>query len=233
MRKPSARGTITRNSVLDAALSVADRDGFDRVTIRAIATEVGATPMTFYTYFADKDALYDGMRERLFSHVSVVDIPRRTWQSMLEGIARGVHRVMREHPNWTPLLARDSGVPRSGFGFINELWELMLKEGFAVEDTMRAYGCVMSFAVGSVLFERIMVGGGDVIAKRLVLLKEILARAPEQFASLSSVAAQLDNWRWDDVFDLGIRSLLSGIESHCARPKHRSERGRPRPRSRK
>jgi AcrR family transcriptional regulator len=212
--------------MLDAALAVADRDGFDGVTIRAIASEVGATPMAFYTYFADKDALYDGMRERLFSHVSTASISRRTWRSMLEGIARGVYRVMREHPNWTPLLARDSGVPRSGFGFINELWELMLKEGFAVEDTMRAYGCVMSFAAGSVLFERIMMGAGDVIEKRLALLKGILDRAPGQFASLSSVAAKVDHWRWDDVFDLGIRSLLSGIESHCARPERRSVRGR-------
>lgn len=79
-------------------------------------------------------------------------VSRRSWQSMLEGIARGAYRILRDHPNWTPLLAHDGGLPSSGFGFINDLWESMLKEGFAVEDAMRAYGCVMSFAVGSVLF---------------------------------------------------------------------------------
>ena len=91
MRKPSARGTISREAVVDAALAIADRAGFDAVTMRAIAAEVGATPMALYAYFSDKNALYGGMRERIFSaHVGVgsAKISRDTWQSMLEGMAR-------------------------------------------------------------------------------------------------------------------------------------------------
>jgi AcrR family transcriptional regulator len=226
MKKRSARGTLTRESVADAALAIADREGFDGVTIRAIAVEIGATPMALYTYFSDKDALYEGMRERLFARISAASISRRTWQSMLEGIAGGAYRVMREHPNWTPLLAHDSGPPSSGLGFIDELWDRMLNEGFAVEDAMRAYGCVMSFAVGSVLFERIMMGAGDVIAKRLALLKGLVNNAPARYASLASVAAKVDRWRWNDVYELGIRSLLTGIEAQCARPERRHIRSR-------
>ena len=217
---------MTRESVMEVALSVADREGFDGVTIRAIAAEIGATPMALYTYFSDKSALYDGMRDRLFAHISAGMVSRRSWQSMLEGIARGAYRVLRDHPNWTPLLAHDGGLPSSGFGFINDLWESMLKEGFAVEDAMRAYGCVMSFAVGTVLFERTMMGAGDVLAKRLALLKKLVESTPGQYASLASVAAKVDRWRWDDIFELGIRSLLTGIEANCARPRRQS--GRPR-----
>jgi AcrR family transcriptional regulator len=212
---------------MDAALAIADEDGFDAVTIRAVAAAVGATPMALYTYFPDKDGLYEGMRGQLFARVSAVSTSRRTWQSMLEGIARDVYRVMREHPNWTPLLAHASGLPPSGIDFIDELWELMLKGGFALEDAMRAYGAMMSFAVGSVLFERTMMGSGDVLTKRLTLLKELVIRAPGRYASLASVAAKIDRWRWDDVFDLGLRSLLTGIEAKCAPPERRSGR-RPR-----
>jgi AcrR family transcriptional regulator len=230
MKKRSARGRITRESVTDAALAIADRDGFDGVTIRAVAAGVGATPMALYTYFPDKDALYEGMRGRLFERVSAANISRRTWQSVLEGVARSVHRVMGEHPHWTPLLAHDSGLPSSGLAFIDGLWELMLKEGFAIEDVLRAYGSVMSFAIGSVLFERIMMGAeGDVIAKRLALMKELVGHAPARYVSLATVAAKVDRWRWDDVFELGIRSLLAGIETQCA-PPARHARRRPRAR---
>jgi TetR/AcrR family tetracycline transcriptional repressor len=222
MKKASARGTITRESVMDVALAVADRDGFDGVTIRAIAVEIGATPMALYTYFSNKHALYDGMRDRIVARAFAACVSRRTWQLMLEGLARGVYGIMCEHPNWTPLLAHDSGLPHSGLGLIDELWELMLKEGFAIEDVMRAYGCTMSFAIGSVLFERIMMGGGDVIAKRLALLKELVHRLPGRYASLTSVAAKVDRWHWDDVFELGIHSLLKGIEVQCSRPERRS-----------
>jgi TetR/AcrR family tetracycline transcriptional repressor len=221
MKKRSARGKLTRNLVMDTALALADRDGFDGVTLRAIATELGATPMALYTYFADKNGLYEGMRGRFFERVATASAPARTWQSMLDGTARGVYRLMREHPNWTPLLAHDSGLPPSGMAFIDDLWQRMLKDGFALDDAMRAYGCLMSFAVGSVLFEQIMMGGGDVVAKRLALLKELVGRSPGRYANLASVAAKVDRWNWDDVFDLGVRSLLAGIEAKCARPKRR------------
>jgi AcrR family transcriptional regulator len=218
MKKRSVRGTITRDSVMDAALAIADRDGFSGVTIRGIAAKVGSTPMALYTYFPDKHGLHEGMRGRVFGHVCAENVSRRTWQAMLEGVARSVYRVLREHPNWMPLLAHDSGLPPSGLGFIDELWGLMLKDELALEDAMHAYGCVMSFAVGSVLFERIMMGGGDVISKRLALLKELVGSAPGRYASLASVAAKIDRWSWDDVFELGLRSLLAGIEAKRARP---------------
>ncbi len=230
MQKRSARGTISRESVLDAALAIADRDGFDRVTIRAIATDVGATPMALYTYFSDKNALCEGLRDRVFAHVTAASLSQQTWQSMLDGMARRIRRVMREHPHWTPLLAHTSGLPRSGLGFIDALMKLLLKDGFAIETAMRAYGCVMSFAVGSVMFERIMMDDGDVIAKRLALVRELEGRAPGKYASLASVAAKVDQWRWDDVFELGICSLLAGIEAQRLGPGQRKPKGRPRAR---
>jgi AcrR family transcriptional regulator len=213
MKKRSARGTITRESVMDAALALADREGFDGVTIRAVAAEVGVTPMALYTYFSDKDALYVGMRGQVFARVCAASISRQGYRSMLDGIARGIHRVMREHPNWTPLLSHGNGPPTSALDFMDELLGLMVKEGFAIEDAMRAYGCVMSFVVGSVLFERIMTGAGDVIEKRLALLKELTERAPGRYGSLGSVAAKVDRWCWDEVFELGLRSLLTGVET--------------------
>jgi AcrR family transcriptional regulator len=230
MKKRSARGRITRESVLDAALAVADRDGFDGVTIRAVATEVRATPMALYTYFSDKNALYEGMRERVLTRISASGISRRNWKAMLEDTARGLNRVMREHPSWTPLLVHDLGPSTSVFGFLDELMALMLKEGFAFEHAWRAYGCMVSFAAGSVLFERLMMDGGDVVAKRLALLKKLVDSAPRRYKSLASAAAKIDRWRWDDVFELGIRSLLAGIEAQCARPEGNS---RPRPRTRR
>ena len=172
MRKRSARGTMSRETVVDAALAIADRAGFDAVTMRAIAAEVGATPMALYAYFSDKNALYGGMRERIFSaHVGVgsAKISRDTWQSMLEGMARGLYQVIHEHPNWTPVFAYHRGPATSGLGFLDESVRLMLKDGFAQEDTFPAYWSAMSFAVGSAMCERIMMGadgGSPIMAHR-------------------------------------------------------------------
>jgi len=216
MRKPSARGAITRELATEAALAIADRDGFDGVTMRAIAGELGATPMALYAYFADKDALYEAMREQVFARAcDVASTARHTWQSMLDGLARAIYQIMREHPNWTPLLAHKSGFPSAGLAFLDKIFELMLRDGLEYEDVMRAYGCVMSFAMGSLLFERAMTDAGNIAPKRLALLKEHMGRAPERFASLAMVVANVGPWRWDDTFDLGLRWLLAGVEAQA------------------
>jgi AcrR family transcriptional regulator len=197
MGKRSARGTITRELVTDAALAIADRDGFDGVTIRAIAAEIRTTPMVLYTYFRSKEALYAGMRERLFLvHVGAASISRQTWQSMLEGLARGIYRVMREHPNWTPVMAHRSGPATTGLAFIEESVRLMMKDGFALDEAMRAYACAMSFSVGSALWDRIIMGAGDGPEQFLARLKDLPVRAPGQHANLASAAAKADRWLW-------------------------------------
>ena len=225
MKKRPSRGTITRESVVDAALAIADRDGFDGVTLRAIAAEVGTTPMALYTYFPNKEALYGGMRERLFFvHIGAASISRQTWQSMLEGLARGIYQVMREHPNWTPVMAHRSGPATSGLTFIEKSLQLMMKDGFTLAEAMRAYASAMSFSVGSALWDHIIMGAGDGPEQFLARLKDLPARVPGQHASLASAAAKTDRWAWDDVFEHGIRSLLIGTEAQCARLGRQSKR---------
>jgi AcrR family transcriptional regulator len=211
---------------MDAALAIADRKGFDAVTMRAIAAEVGATPMALYAYFSDKSALYAGMRERMVSvHVGAASVPRETWQSMLEGMARGLHRVMHEHPNWVPVIAHQSGPASSGLGFIEESLRLMLENGLGFEDAQHAYLSAVSFAVGCALCNQIIMGGGNGPANLLARLKDAPVRAPERYASLASVTARLDGWHWDGLFEFGIRSLIQGIETRAqsgeSQPKRR------------
>jgi AcrR family transcriptional regulator len=228
MRKRSARGTISRESVADAALAIADRAGFDAVTMRATAAEVGATPMALYAYFSDKNAMYAGMRERVFLvHVFAACVPRGTWQSTLEGLARGLYKVMRKHPNWAPVMAHHRGPASSGLSYIDESLGLMLKDGFGFDAAMNAYLCAVNFAVGSALAEHVIMGADDGSAKFLSHLKELPVRAPGRYGNLASAAARLDGFSWDSAFEFGIRSLLRGIET-LALPEESQSKSRPR-----
>jgi AcrR family transcriptional regulator len=227
MAKRGARGTLTRESVTDAALAIADRDGFRAITMRAIAADVGATAMALYAYFANKEALYAGMRERIFFlHVGADRISRQSWQSMLEGLARGLYQVMHERPNWTPVFAYHSGPASSGLGFIDDSVRLMREDGISMEDAFAAYWGTMSFAVGSAMCERLMMGAGDGCARLLERLRDLPVHAPGRYETLASAAQNLVGWSWDDAFERGIRSLLAGIEAKRA-PKFPPKR-RPR-----
>jgi TetR/AcrR family transcriptional regulator, tetracycline repressor protein len=228
MRKRSARGTLSRESVADAALAIADRAGFDAVTMRATAAEVGATPMALYAYFASKSALHAAMRERVLALVFAACVPRGTWQSTLEGLSRGLYDVIRKHPNWAPVMAHHSGPAAAGLSYIDESLGLMLKDGFGFDAAAKAYLCAVGFAVGSALSEHFIMGADDGSARFLSHLKGLPVRRPGRYGNLASLAAGLDGFPWDCAFEFGIRSLLTGIEAQRAHPTERPSKRRSR-----
>lgn len=227
MKTKTVARKITREYVMDAALAIADRDGLEAVTIRALAVEVGGvTPMALYTYFADKESLYDGMRERTLARI-IATTKQSSWQVALEDIARSIFRTLQEHPNRLPLLTRTSGVPMSAVGFFDRLFEMMLKDGFELAQILQGYSCMISFAIGMALVERTMMGSGEnsLSAKRIALLRELMPRLPkERYPNLVSVASAIDQWNFADVFGFGIRSLIGGIDEHCKRQAKRRSR---------
>lgn len=61
------RPKLDRETVVDAALGLADAEGLDAVTIRRLAQRLGVTPMALYWHFKDKDALFAALADRVWA----------------------------------------------------------------------------------------------------------------------------------------------------------------------
>jgi AcrR family transcriptional regulator len=61
----SARGTRTREALIDAARTVFERDGFIDARITDIAAEAGVAAGSFYTYFTSKEDAFAAVMERV------------------------------------------------------------------------------------------------------------------------------------------------------------------------
>ena len=61
------RPQIDRAVVLDTALQLADESGLEAVTMHAVAQRLGVTPMALYRHVGGKQALLDGLVERLLT----------------------------------------------------------------------------------------------------------------------------------------------------------------------
>ncbi|WP_206074650.1 TetR/AcrR family transcriptional regulator [Antribacter gilvus] len=53
----TSRTLRTRARILDAALDLFERQGYDATTVNQVAEAAGVTPMTFFRHFATKDAV--------------------------------------------------------------------------------------------------------------------------------------------------------------------------------
>lgn len=74
-----SRQTVTR--ILDAAAAIADEQGVEAATTRAIADRAGVSYPSLYRFFADREAILDELLER---HVAELDArceeAEQTWQ---------------------------------------------------------------------------------------------------------------------------------------------------------
>ena len=98
-----ARGrppAYTREQVVDAAIRIADAEGLTAVTMRRIASEIGAGAMSLYTYVPDKDRLVDLMVDRVSGRPALPALTGR-WRDDLLALAGAQRALMLAHP-WLP-----------------------------------------------------------------------------------------------------------------------------------
>jgi AcrR family transcriptional regulator len=94
-RKPR----FSREQIAEAAVRIADAEGFDAVSMRRIADELGAATMTLYYYVRTKEDLVTLMDDAIMGEVVIPDgqLPR-DWRNAVATVARSSYRAFRRHP---------------------------------------------------------------------------------------------------------------------------------------
>ncbi|MFF5079301.1 TetR/AcrR family transcriptional regulator C-terminal domain-containing protein [Actinoplanes sp. NPDC000266] len=90
----------TRDQVVDAAVAIADAEGLSAVTMRRVATEIGAGAMSLYTYVPTRDFLIDLMVDRVGGTAARAELTGE-WRADLLAIAGSQRALMLAHP-WLP-----------------------------------------------------------------------------------------------------------------------------------
>jgi AcrR family transcriptional regulator len=88
-----------RSEIVQTALAIADREGFEAVSMRRIASELGVGTMSLYTYVANKDALLFEMGEALGAEILVPEGELSgDWREAVRQIARRSYASVLRHP---------------------------------------------------------------------------------------------------------------------------------------
>ncbi|MBL7491976.1 TetR/AcrR family transcriptional regulator [Frankia sp. AgB1.9] len=98
--EPSGRRPrLRREQITAAALRVADAEGFEAVTMKRVATELGAGTMTLYYYVSTKAELVALMQDAILADLLIPDdeLPS-AWREAVTVIARRTRDVLVAHP---------------------------------------------------------------------------------------------------------------------------------------
>ena len=219
-----ARPQLTRESVLQAALQLADRDGIEALTMRALAEQLGVEAMSIYYHLPNKDAILDGLVEVVFAEIEheVGGFPpppaadASSWAPALRERILGARRVLLRHP-WLPKVmnARGASGPNA------------MRHVDGVVGIMRAGGMSHDLihhslhAIGSRMYGYVQELSDDGATPAPVELEQLAALAPHLAAMLAEVVHDDPDstlgWCDDQTeFEFGLDLLLEGLERRRA-----------------
>lgn len=86
------------DQVLAAALTIADAEGIDAVTMPSVASALGLTAMSLYRYVGSKEALILLLQDHAIGQPPETITGARGWRAGLEAHAEASAAVYRKHP---------------------------------------------------------------------------------------------------------------------------------------
>jgi AcrR family transcriptional regulator len=218
----TAKEPLSRERVLAAGLSVADREGLRAVTMRRVAQELGCEAMTLYYYVDDKSALLAGLTEAVIGEIAAAGLdPRLTadavdWREVVRRRCLAARQVMLRHP-WAPaLVATQSQPPANVFPLFEALVATMVEGGCSYELAHRAIHSLGSllFGFSQELFEPAAddEGGDAAELEAMALAMPHLARLAE--VAVHEVEGSLSMCDTQSEFEFTLGLILDGLEAH-------------------
>ena len=146
------RTELSRERVLQAAIELADRGGFESLTMRRLADELGAGAMSLYHYVPNKEDLVDGMIDIVFGEIEPppADVD---WKTAMRRRAHSTREALNRH-RWANGLMENRMSPGPASIALREaILRCLRQAGFSIEETMQAYSVQDSYIYGFALQE--------------------------------------------------------------------------------
>lgn len=222
---------LTRERVLAEATAMADAEGLEAVSMRAVAGRCGVAPMSLYRFVEDKDDLVTAMADAAYGSAAFERDESAPWRSQVESLSRELWRLHRAHP-WlgrTQPLTRPLPLPsiiRLGDRLLGALEGLGLPPKLHFDVHVLLFSHVVGLAAN---FE-----AEDVAVSETGLSSEewtdlhyqprmgddaFMAEHPH-FAKLFGHFGSLPDGYdldLDDLFEMGLRLFLDGVEAMVRR----------------
>jgi AcrR family transcriptional regulator len=213
--EPERKPSLSREAIVAAAMRLADSEGIDAVSIRRVAAELDARPMSFYKHLGSKDDLLDLMFDELAGKVLGEPLPE-DWREAMTVVAGRKRRLSLAHPWAITLYGRR---PSVGPNVLRQLEQSVLALRPLTADLDRALRVVYAiddYTMGHVTRELTFLVAAAGEWQRAVRPYLDRLAASGQFPALMPALGRPPAADGAESFAEGLAWLLDGIEAGFA-----------------
>ena len=233
---PRRAAALSRDEIVRAAISVADAEGPDAVSMRRIAREVNAGTMSLYWHVASKEELLDLMIDTVQGEQQAPE-PSGDWRADLRMLARNARAALHRHRWMVDFIGGRPPVGPKALQNVERALGSLDGLGLDKATGMTIVLTVNTYVLGAVLREVQEVNGERYLEQRFAevtdqereaIMHDFVARirATGRYPHMTAlIEAGIDPdaaESRDARFEFGLDCLLDGIEARLPRPPGRA-----------
>jgi TetR/AcrR family transcriptional regulator, tetracycline repressor protein len=215
------RPRLSKATVVERALALADAGGLEALTIRRLAQELGVTPMALYWHFRSKEELLAGLADHLWTEISAETDAAAPWHVQLRGLMESLVAVLRAHPSASELLIAGEKVNTPAQLEVTEVaLDVLHRAGF---DPRRASAVARDGLWTALMLAMSEPGRSAVMseAERAEHQRQAMVRLatlpPDRYPRLVAAAVPMTACDLDFHYRFGIDLFIEGVRAMASR----------------
>lgn len=201
---------LSREAIVDAARSVIEAEGVERLTMRRVADKIGSSPMGIYRHVRDKDELLVAVLDRLVAELPRPRLPadprarlNRLWRFLYDGLSA--------NPWVAELLAQGDLMAPNVRPTLELITAASLACGLTEAEAAQAYRIVWNFTVGHLLLQVGRARARERLDRPTVQAQVRTQVDASQFPALAAVAPHWKAAASRDTYAADVATLLDGL----------------------
>jgi AcrR family transcriptional regulator len=214
-RGPSAgrKQPITVDAIIETALGIVEREGYDALTMRRVANALETGPASLYAHVVNKEDLDDLLIGRLCSEIELPEPNPRTWREQTISICSQLRAQYQRYPGISRAALAAVPTNRETLRVTEGMLGVQLAGGVDPQtaawaiDTLIVY--VNAFCLESALRDRHAEENGWAVNRDESLRR--FTALPDTFPNTKRYAAELTSGSATDRFDFTLNLIMDGL----------------------
>jgi AcrR family transcriptional regulator len=216
-RRP--RGSLNQQVIIEAALTISDRDGIEALTFEALGRELGAHPTAIYRHFRDKDELMLALTDELHARALADGLPiTGDWAQDLRTIAHRIHAAFMAHPQVGQLVAARTARRPHEFEVVEHIIGCMRRAGLRDPEAARCYRVFADSVLAYSSMDAALYALDEPTRRADLRAWEVDYRSlpPERFPHLTALIDHVPPVDSPDNFELAVDLLITAIRARAS-----------------
>ncbi|MEP7285360.1 MAG: TetR/AcrR family transcriptional regulator [Chloroflexota bacterium] len=219
-RERPAKPALSRQGIVEAALTILRDEGLEKVTMRRIATALDTGPASLYVYVRDTEDLHAQILDALLDSGSEATLSDGTWQERLKMRLTSYMYVLFKYPEMARMAMSTQPTGPHYLALVDTILALLNEGGVPDREAAWAVDLLLQFATANAVEHGLLRPTPQPADEESALILELVNLEATLYPQIARLGAELFGGTGLERFEWSLDVLLAGVSSTHRPPNH-------------